>query len=89
MSVFNGLKKVVEGVVDVVMVVPDLAADMVMQEWHDPDVESRTKKRLKRAANRTVNGVREVYTNDEDKDKERRDEEFMSLKSNFLDNKSK
>lgn len=69
MSVFKGLQKIVEAAVDVIMVVPDVVADGVMQEWHDPEVESRTKQRLRRVARRAVQGVGEVYKNKEEDDR--------------------
>ncbi|NIR18105.1 MAG: hypothetical protein GWN86_31105 [Desulfobacterales bacterium] len=81
MSVFKGLKKITEAAVDVVMVIPDAAADIVLQEWHDPDTPSRTGRRLKRVVRRTVEGAQDVYHNAEDND----GADLSHLRDNFSD----
>lgn len=78
MSAIRGLKKILEATIDTVMLIPDVAADAVLQEWHDKDVESRSKKRLKKIARRSTEGVKEVYQNNEDND-------LKTLKNRFLD----
>lgn len=79
MSVFSGLKKLASAAVDVVMLAPDVLADGVAQEWHEPGVESRTRKRLRRMMRRTIQGGVEVYQNKEDEEPLMEEERFRKF----------